>query len=260
MKTNFINFIVIVLLLVITVAACNTDRKVTNVTLAVDETATCTVMVTLSLHPAEPELIFVEGGTLRLGCNEGDCSEWELPGRLVTLNDFKIAKHQVTQKQWELIMGTNPSYFRGDDLPVERVSWYDVQEFIERLNEITGKNYRLATEREWEYAARGGTRSEKFGYSGSNDINEVAWYGSNSGNRTHPVGRKEPNELGIYDMTGNVKEWCSDLYYAEELQKTARVTRGGSWSTNTQFSLVSYRTPTDPEYRFDFLGVRLAHP
>jgi len=230
--------------------------------------AECTVTV---INP-EPELVLVESGSFTMGCTDGDCNEEsnELPIHQVTLSSYKIAKYTVTQQQWEAVMGNNPSYHKGADLPVERVSWPNVQQFIQKLNTLTGKNYRLPTEAEWEYAARGGNKSKGYKYSGSNDINAVAWYSGNSGNKTHPVGTKTPNELDIYDMSGNVFEWCGDWYgaYTASAQTnppgpnsgTRRITRGGDFSVSTSFCRVSSRWSTSPSDYFPALGFRLVHP
>ena len=159
----------------------------------------------------EPEMIFVQGGTFTMGCTseQGEvCWDHEKPAHQVTLSDFYIGKYEVTQEQWRAVMGNNPSHFTGDEhLPVENVLFNEVQEFITILNSLTGKKYRLPTEAEWEYAARGGRNSLGFMYSGSNTVGNVAWYSGNSNEKTHPVGTKTPNELGIYDMSGNVMEW-----------------------------------------------------
>ncbi|MBQ3247459.1 MAG: SUMF1/EgtB/PvdO family nonheme iron enzyme, partial [Alistipes sp.] len=161
------------------------------------------------------EMVFVKGGTFTMGATAeqgSDADSDEKPAHSVTVSNFYIGKYEVTQAQWEAVMGKNPSRFKGDNLPVERVSWNDIQKFIEKLNAKTGKRYRLPTEAEWEYAARGGNQSKGYKYSGSNDIGSVAWYTDNSSSPTHPVGQKQPNELGLYDMSGNVYEWCSDWH------------------------------------------------
>ncbi|MCL2073318.1 MAG: SUMF1/EgtB/PvdO family nonheme iron enzyme [Marinilabiliaceae bacterium] len=168
---------------------------------------------------------------------------------------FYIGKFEVTQEQWQAIMGSNPSNFKGSNLPVENVSWNDVQEFINKLNARTGRNYRLPTEAEWEYAARGGNLTKGYEYSGSNSVNDVAWYTENSGSSTKTVGTKKPNELGIYDMSGNVWEWCQDWY---DSSNQYRVIRGGSWNRGAAYGRVSYRHDTTPSYRSNNLGFRLA--
>ena len=165
-------------------------------------------------------------------------------------------------------MGNNPSYFKGDNLPVENVSWNDCQTFIFRLNNLTGKNFRLPTEAEWEYAARGGNRSRGYKYSGSNTLSDVAWFDDNSGSKTHPVGTKSPNELGLYDMSGNVWEWCSDWYgtYSSSSQTnptgpssgSGRVRRGGCWLNDAGLCRSSSRCDGSPDERGDYLGLRLA--
>jgi len=164
----------------------------------------------------------------------------ENPAHQVTLTkDYYMGETQVTQALWQTVMGYNPSYFKGDNLPVEDVSWDDCQEFIIKLNEKTGKKFRLPTEAEWEFAARGGNKSKHTPYSGSSNIDAVAWYDGNSDSKTHPVATKQANELGIYDMSGNVWEWCSDWFgnYSSSAQTnptgansgTIRVLRGGGW-------------------------------
>jgi formylglycine-generating enzyme required for sulfatase activity len=168
-------------------------------------------------------MVFVEGGTFTMGCTPeqgDDCLYNEKPAHSVTVSDFHIGKYPVTQRLWRQVMGDNPSDAKGNNLPVENVSWYDAQEFIKALNRQTGKKYRLPTEAEWEYAARGGNRSKGYKYSGSDNIDEVAWYVKNSGLKVKPVGAKKPNELGIYDMSGNVAETVNDSYgeYSEEAE------------------------------------------
>lgn len=187
----------------------------------------------------EPEMIFVEGGTFLMGSNNGNKDK--KPVHNMTVDSFYICKFQITQKQWFEIMGSNPSHFNCDNLPVHSISWIDAQIFITKLNKKTGKNYRLPTEAEWEYAARGGNKSKGYKYAGSNNIDEVAWYCNNSNEKTQPIGTKKPNEIGIYDMSGNVWEWCQD-WYDKDYYKISpsknpkgpesgeyRVKRGGSW-------------------------------
>jgi len=216
------------------------------------------------------EMVFVQGGTFTMGCTSeqgSDCDADESPSHRVTVSDFYIGKYEVTQKQWKAVMGNNPSYHKGDNLPVESVSWLDIQKFVKRLNAQTGKHYRLPTEAEWEYASRGGNRSNGYKYSGSNVIGNVAWYDGNSGSETHPVGTKFPNELGIYDMSGNVWEWCSDWSgsYGSSAQNnpvgattgSSRVLRGDGFNYGARYCRVSYRDGDYPGYRGCINGFRL---
>ena len=204
-----------------------------------------------------------------MGSNDGSTDE--KPVHSVTLNNFYIGKTEVTQMQWRDVMGNAPSSFKNCyNCPVENVSWDDVQKFIVKLNQKTGKTYRLPTEAEWEYAARGGNKSKGYKYSGNDKIDQVAWYASNSENKTHPVGQKQANELGIYDMSGNVWEWCSDWYGSYEYdwnstisnpqgQPTGsyRVSRGGSWNYNPQDCRASRRSGGTPADRSGNRGFRL---
>lgn len=167
-------------------------------------------------------------------------------------SSFYICKYEVTQKLWVEVMGDNPSQRQGDDLPVEQVNWNDCHMFIGKLNEMTGKNYRLPTEAEWEYACRGGKYSKGYKYSGSNDIDKVAWYSDNSEDKTHPVGQKQPNELGLYDMSGNVWEWCEDMH------DFTGMCRGGSWIHNARNCDPSLRNETPQSFTINSLGLRLA--
>ena len=246
------------------------------------------------------EMILVEGGTFMMGAQssnstssnyDSDAYSRESPVHQVTLSDFYIGKYEVTQQLWEYVMkysgtcadgstmsayasnvwfGTNPSSTHGvgDYYPAYDVSWEDIVNiFIPRLNKITGKTYRLPTEAEWEYAARGGNKSKGYKYSGSNTIGDVAWYDGNSGDATHEVGTCYPNELGIYDMSGNVWEWCSDWYgsYSSMAQTdpsgagsgSYRVCRGGSWDCIAQGCRVALRSDCTPGYRSNTLGLRL---
>ncbi|MEL6698945.1 MAG: SUMF1/EgtB/PvdO family nonheme iron enzyme [Bacteroidota bacterium] len=187
----------------------------------------------------------------------------------VKLSPYEISTYPVTQSLWKEIMGDNPSSFKGDLIrPVENVSWEDCQVFIQKLNQKTGSNYRLPTEAEWEFAARGGNLSKGFEYAGSNTLDEVGWYDGNSGSKTHPVGQKEPNELGLYDMSGNVWEWCQD-WYEESRSGTytnpkgaesgeSRVIRGGCWVNVPQGCRVADRASDIPSDRDDLIGFRLS--
>jgi formylglycine-generating enzyme required for sulfatase activity len=227
-------------------------------------------------------MILVKGGAFTMGCTSeqgSECWDWERPSHFVTVSSFLIGKYTVTQAQWRAVMGKNPErlYNKGcDQCPVEGVSWEDVQTFIQILNSRTGMHFRLPTEAEWEYAARGGSQSRGFKYSGSNNINEVAWFESNAkadnahGSRktTRPVGQKKANELGIYDMSGNVWEWCNDWYTSYNIVESTnpmgpssgscRVRRGGSWSSNSRGCRVSVRSDSEPLYYDGDLGFRLA--
>ena len=212
------------------------------------------------------KMVAVQGGTFLMGLENGE--GWEKPVHQVTLSDYHIGETEVTQELWEAVMGTNPSYYEGSQLPVERVSWVDCQAFIAKLNTLTGKSFRLPTEAEWEYAARGGQKSHDYTYSGSNNIDEVAWYTNNSGSQTHNVKQKKPNELGLYDMSGNVWEWCSDWYGSYPSYGVtnpqgassgeARVVRGGSWGSNARYCRVAYRNFSfTPVISDKHLGFRL---
>ena len=233
-------------------------------------------------------MVAVEGGAFTMGATSeqgSDAEDNEKPAHSVTLSTYYIGQTEVTQALWEAVMGENPSWFNGYgnskygsnhsenygtnlNRPVERVSWDDCQEFIRKLNAKTGKNFRLPTEAEWEYAARGGNKSKGYKYSGSNTIGDVAWYYENSGNKTHDIATKRANELGIYDMSGNVWEWCSDWYgdYSSASQTNPtgpasgsfRVCRGGGWNVDAWFCRVSLRDGDSADSRCNDLGFRLA--
>ena len=226
---------------------------------------------TYTVNGVSFDMVSVAGGTFTMGATSeqgGDAESDEMPAHQVTLSDYMIGKTEVTQELWQAVMGSNPSEFSGYDLPVESVSWNDCQKFIKKLNKLTGLQFRLPTEAEWEYAAQGGNKSKGYKYSGSNDINSVAWYDSNSSSRIHAVATKIPNELGLYDMSGNVWEWCSDWYDAYNSGSqtnpkgassgSRRVVRGGSWSSCASYSMVSYRYNYYPYYGINLLGLRLA--
>lgn len=215
-------------------------------------------------------MIYVDGGTFTMGCTSvqgSDCANNERPAHQVMVSDFYMGETEVTQALWKAVMGSNPSCFRGDDLPVENVSWNDCQEFILKLSQLTGKTFRLPTEAEWEYAARGGKNHDGYKYAGANSIGDVAWCWNNS-IQTHLVATKLPNAIGLYDMSGNVKEWCSDWYggYISEAQRnptgplsgSSRVQRGGSWPQNARPCRVSYRSHVNPSFHSNDCGFRLA--
>jgi hypothetical protein len=220
------------------------------------------------------QMVFVKGGTFTMGCTKGQnpCYADASPTHSVTLDDFYIGKYEVTRKQWEAVMKANPSSKTcGEDCPVESVSWNDIQTFLTALNTQTGKNYRLPTEAEWEFAARGGNAGieDDYLYAGSDAIDDVAWYKDNSDGTPHPVGRKTPNQLGIHDMSGNVREWVSDRYgsYSSESVTNPsgpgegsdnRVVRGGSWNYGAVNTRVSFRHYIDPDYGDYNDGFRLA--
>ena len=217
-------------------------------------------------------MVYVEGGTFMMGATaeqKSDAFKNEKPAHQVTLSSYSIGKYEVTQEEWEAVMGSTPSEFKGTKRPVEKVSWDDCQEFIRKLNAMTGKRFRLPTEAEWEFAARGGNKSRGYKYAGGNTIDDVAWYGNNSDDHPHNVGTKSPNELGLYDMCGNVWEWCEDWLdkYSKKLQTNPkgpsegffRVIRGGSWFLNAGDCRVSRRYGSMPDFRDYLIGLRLAH-
>ena len=216
------------------------------------------------------DMVRVEAGTFIMGATPEmkESGSEEMPAHQVTLtNDFYIGRYEVTQALWKAVMGNNPSYFKGINLPVEQVSMEDCQEFLSKLNIITGKNFRLPTEAEWEYAARGGKKSRGYQYSGSNNISDVAWYKKNSRGTTHPVGSKQANELGIYDMTGNVWELCLDWKgsYSSSPQVNPTgavsgigyVSRGGSQQHIAWYCRSLYRNIYFPGDHFMDHGLRL---
>ncbi len=219
------------------------------------------------------EMVFVEGGTYLMGSEEEEAYEWEQPVHQVQVPDFYLGKYPVTQSLWKLVMGVdnNPSSFQGDNRPVERVSLEDAHEFLKKLNELTHQTYRLPTESEWEYAARGGNKSQRFKYSGSNKLKDVGWYSKNSYGETKPVGLKYPNELDLYDMSGNVWEWVEDNWHRKydgapndgtarlaADRGSNRVLRGGSWYDGARYCRVSVRYSFDATDRYFYLGFRLA--
>ena len=227
--------------------------------------------VTVTVNGVSYKLVRVTGDTFTMGATAEQynyADRDESPTHQVTLSSYYIGQTEVTQELWQAVMGNNPSYYKGAKRPVEMVSWYNCQEFLRKLNQLTGKNFRLPTEAEWEYAARGGSKRLGYKYSGNNKLSMVSWYHDNSGECTHDVATKQPNELGLYDMSGNVWEWCRDWYgsYSSSAQTNPvgpssgsyRVIRGGSWYTSVSHSRVAYRWRNLADKRNDDLGLRLA--
>lgn len=231
--------------------------------------------IKFSYGPYSYNLLFVAGGTFTMGATQeqGDyATPNEYPAHDVTLSSYYMGETEVPQWLWTAVMGNNPSYNKGDNLPVESVSYDDCKDFIARLNSKFDKNFSLPTEAQWEYAARGGNLSNGYNYSGSNDLNTVAWNAENSGDKTHPVALKQANELGLYDMSGNVAEWCSDWYekygsgsgFGPLNNPTGagsgsdRVYRGGSYPKYGWICCVSHREAAIPGATYLDLGFRLA--
>ena len=225
---------------------------------------------TIEVNGVSFTMVKVEGGTFMMGATpeQGeDAFDNERPVHQVSLDDYYIGQTQVTQALWQAVMGMNPSKFKGKNNPVECVSWYVCREFVKKLSEKTGCRFRLPTEAQWEYAARGGNKSKGYKYAGSNDLDAVAWYDGNSSGQTHPVAQKAPNELGLYDMSGNVYEMCADWIgrYSEQRQhnptgpasESFQVLRGGSWFNYARLCRVSFRHIYFPDSRYNLIGLRL---
>lgn len=205
------------------------------------------------------EMVKVEKGTISFGKGIKGITKFVAN----VSNDYYIGKFEVTQALWQAVMGSNPAKNKGDNLPVEKVTWTECQDFIKKLNELTGKNFRLPTALEWVYAARGGSKSSGYKYSGSNKLSEVAWFDTNSKDKTHPVGTKMPNELGLYDMSGNVWEWCQDLgkstkKSSKSLHGASRILCGGSWSDNAKYCTSLYLDEKPEVFYSIYTGMRLA--
>ncbi|NCX95381.1 MAG: formylglycine-generating enzyme family protein [Chitinophagia bacterium] len=216
-------------------------------------------------------MVSVKGGKFDMGSDSGAIDR--RPAHTVTLSGYSISKYEITQEQWKAVMNVNPAYFTHcDDCPVTNVSWEDVATFIQKLNQLTGKNYRLPTESEWEYAARGGDKENEnhmLPYSGKRLLQTIAWYEGNSKDHPHPVGKKQPNKLMIHDMTGNVEEWCADWYakgYGSKNDITnpkgpatgiSKVVRGGSWNTEKEDLSVIRRAAYVPSAKSNYLGFRV---
>lgn len=239
------------------------------------------VTTTYTVKGVSFTMVKVDGGTFTMGTpvvadgEQDDAKSDERPTHQVTLSSYNIGVTEVTQELWQAVMGSNPSNFNSENgygvnlqRPVEQVSWSECKTFITKLNRLTGKTFRLPTEAEWEYAARGGKKSQGYKFAGSNNPGEVSWYSNNSGSQTHAVATKAPNELGLYDMSGNVNEWCSDWYgdYGSEPQTNPtgpasglyRVYRGGSWLLSEKNCRVSARDWRGPDSQSTAIGLRLA--
>lgn len=235
-------------------------------------TGAVTSLLQFTVNGVSFNMIFVEGGSFMMGATqeqETEARDDEKPVHHVTLSSYYIGQFQVTQALWKAVMKNNPSYFKGNTLPVENMPYDQCNTFIQKLNELTGEHFRLPTEAEWEFAARGGRYSQGFKYSGSNILSDVAWFTENSDDKTHPVGKKQSNELGIYDMSGNVREWCKDWYGSyDNIPKTnpkgpskgnCHVYRGGNYLLSNDYCRVTSRCDFAPyESGSDFQGFRLA--
>ena len=268
-KATFVVTIVVVAIVAIWLMIPSNKNKVEEELAKITEASYSKGILTV--NGIKYNMVRVEGCTFRMGAtSEQDCDAYDIeePVHSVTLSSYYIGKTEVTQALWKAVMGSNPSKFKGENLPVENVSWDDCQVFVRKLNSLTGQNFRLPTEAEWEFACRGGNNSLGYKYSGSDNIDNVAWFDCNSGRKTHFVATKSPNELGIYDMSGNVWEWCSDWYdkYSSGAQAnpkgpesgSGRVFRGGGWGGLAGSCRSSNRDCDIPAYRDYGLGLRLA--
>lgn len=271
----------------VTFSADGYETVTKSVTVSAGKTATCNATLneaaqqstattavsyeTFTANGISFNMVLVDGGTFMMGATSEqgkDASYDEKPAHQVTLSAYHIGETEVTQELWEAVMGSNPSNFKGANRPVETVSWDDCQTFISKLNALTGKNFRLPTEAEWEFAARGGNKSNRFKYSGKNTLGNVAWFRDNSAKETHPVMTKSANELGLFDMSGNVWEWCQDWYgdYESSSQTNPtgpstgsyRVSRGGGWLNFARRCRVLFRAYGVPDSKGFNLGLRLA--
>ena len=233
---------------------------------------------TITVKGVSFDMIFVEGGVTtkqKTGENNSFADLVDKSTQQVMLSGYYIGEHEVTQELWEAVMGSNPSQFKNNSQnPVENVTWDNCQMFVEKLNQITGKQFRLPTEAEWDFAAHGGNYSRGYKYAGSNNLEDVAWYDGNSGRMTHPVGLKSPNELGIYDMSGNVREWCQDVFKSKSQTNAQASSRtnvqfvpGVGWCVGPAVSLSGsqslihnhvFRSLDDPISSHHFIGLRLA--
>lgn len=250
-KRMFLYGVILFITSVLLAVFLNFQRK----TKSIAPTSQTVVDTTLNQELAKLKinLVCIEGGTIVMG-------------NTLNIKSFYLCKYEVTQSLWKAVMKKNPSHFKGDNLPVENVSWTDCQIFINRLNNLSKKEFRLPTEAEWEYAARGGNKSNGYIYSGSNDLDEVGWYSLNSNEKdsqiiTHPVGKKKPNELGLYDMSGNVSEWCSTNYsekYGAKPEKNKYIFRGGAWLSAHKWCRTRIRNAENSDFKSAGIGLRIA--
>lgn len=230
-------------------------------------------LMAVSILNVDSDFVFLQGGAFEMGLPDTskiEGGDLEKPRHKVILKSFYILKTPVTQALWYSIMDTNPSFHKNCyTCPVDNVSWYDAQKFISKLNALNKGHYRLPTEAEYEYAARGGNKSKGYDYSGSNDVNEVGWYTDNSRDESHPVGGKNPNELGLVDMSGNIWEWCSDWYGADYYKESPsnnpqgpsdgekKIVRGGTWLSLDEGCMVTSRGAVYPSSKDKFTGFRI---
>lgn len=269
----------IIILVCLSVACAPSEQEVRSATMSFQQNPKVIEVEPFSLSMAAQkrlfsEMILVNSGSFDMGSNDTSARKREMPVHKVHIDSFYMGKTEVTQELFEELMGWNNSYFACSNCPVNNVSWVNIQLFIERLNKVTGKKYRLPTEAEWAYAAKGGNKSKGYVYSGSNDINEVAWYAGNANRKSHPVAMKKPNELGLYDMTGNLWEFCQDdmarSAYTQKArnnplitrtdnikQKAMKVIRGSGYEFLPNESQVFRRDGATNNVRMPDIGFRL---
>jgi formylglycine-generating enzyme required for sulfatase activity len=243
------------------------DIPYANSGLKLIDTKVCGDTVTETYEYNLIPLVYIPAGEFLMGTLDSDANKSEKPQHLVTVLSFYMGCYPVTQAQWQTVMGNNPSMFKREDHPVEKVSWYDAMKFCQRLSEQTGKEYRLPTEAEWEYACRAGTTTKYYFGNGANQLSEYACYSQNADSTTHPVGQKKPNQFGLYDMHGNVWEWCEDgwsefyqqprIQSLKETTSSVKVLRGGSWGSNPWYCRSAYRYWHNASYSNYNVGFRV---